>query len=192
MTTFDELVGAEPTGAERDRLRSVHALLLEAGPPPELTPEVESGPTTSMTLGRTRQRMSGRRRMLIPAIAAAVLLALFVALGVTGGNDPVVTLRGTKAAPQASGTLTILHATATVQPMEIDVRGLQAGQYCVYLVRKGHPWAECGTFSVADGNIRTEATFNSPYRVWRHDSWVVTQQVGRRDKGVTVLVPPTV
>ena len=35
--TLDELIGADTTGAERERLQHVHELLLEAGPPPEVT-----------------------------------------------------------------------------------------------------------------------------------------------------------
>src|SRR5690348_16502178 len=76
MTTFDELVGGEPTGDERARLRNVHELLVEAGPPPEIPPEIASGPTLVMTLGRVRRARSRSRRMLIPALAAAALAAL--------------------------------------------------------------------------------------------------------------------
>ena len=46
---FDELVGAETTGAERERLRGVHELLVEAGPPPELPRELEEGPPSPAT-----------------------------------------------------------------------------------------------------------------------------------------------
>ena len=42
--TLDELIGADTTGAERERLQHVHELLLEAGPPPEVSPELEQGP----------------------------------------------------------------------------------------------------------------------------------------------------
>lgn len=36
--TFDELIGPEVQGVERDRLARVHELLVQAGRPPELTP----------------------------------------------------------------------------------------------------------------------------------------------------------
>ena len=56
---FDDLLGPETQGAERERLRRVHELLVEAGPPPEIAPEIES-PTLGMTLARRpRRRLRG-------------------------------------------------------------------------------------------------------------------------------------
>ena len=57
---FEELVGADVGQEERARLQRVHELLVLAGPPPELTPELETGPTLAMTLGRRPAR--ARRR----------------------------------------------------------------------------------------------------------------------------------
>ena len=37
---FDELIGNELEGDERERLLRVHELLIAAGPPPELPPEL--------------------------------------------------------------------------------------------------------------------------------------------------------
>ena len=37
---FDQLLGGDVDQADRDRLRRVHDLLLQAGPPPELSPEI--------------------------------------------------------------------------------------------------------------------------------------------------------
>ena len=45
---FDELVGGDLTPAERERLRGVHDLLVQAGPPPELAPHMEAGPTLAV------------------------------------------------------------------------------------------------------------------------------------------------
>ncbi len=56
---FDDLVGTDVEQAERERLRRVHDLLLEAGPPPELSPEIELGPTLAMTLSRRGGRVPG-------------------------------------------------------------------------------------------------------------------------------------
>src|SRR5207249_1133991 len=41
---FDELIGAETSAAERERLRRTHELLVQAGPPPELTPQLRRAP----------------------------------------------------------------------------------------------------------------------------------------------------
>ena len=190
MTNFDELIGEEPAGAERDRLRSVHELLVEAGPPPELTPEVASGPTLAMTLGRVR-RMTRSRRMLIPAVAAALLIALVIggSLGGGGGGGVAIPLEGTVAAPLAHGTLTVLTAEPHTQPVQITVEGLEQGHYVVYLVRNGRPWTECGSFTVRNPAADTVAKMNSPYSLQAHDTWVVTRQVTGGGRGATVLRP---
>ena len=41
---FDELVGKDVPDEERARLLRAHRLLVEAGPPPELSPELDSVP----------------------------------------------------------------------------------------------------------------------------------------------------
>ena len=41
---FDDLIGGDVPAEERERLRRAHELLVEAGPPPELSPEMESVP----------------------------------------------------------------------------------------------------------------------------------------------------
>src|SRR5207248_10881524 len=52
---FDELIGADVEGAERARLQRVHALLVQAGPPAELSPELEA-PSLGLTLVRRHRR----------------------------------------------------------------------------------------------------------------------------------------
>ncbi len=81
---LDELVGTETTGAERERLQHVHELLLEAGPPPELSPELEAGPNLKMTVGK-RRRVVKQRAMLL--LAAAVALSLIFLGGYAVGNQ---------------------------------------------------------------------------------------------------------
>jgi hypothetical protein len=188
VTTFDELIGAEPTGAERERLRSVHELLLEAGPPAELAPEIASGPTLAMTFGRIR-RMKRPRRMLIPAAAAAALLALIIGISTNKGDHGlVIPLQGTAAAPTAAGTLDVIRP----KTMRIDVRGLARGTYGVYLVSNSRPTLECGSFVVSNTNVDTTATLTSHYRLHAHDTWVVTRLDDAVDPpGVTVLRPLT-
>ena len=56
---LEDLVGADLDLSERERLRRVHDLLLQAGPPPELSPEIEAGPTLAMTLGARPARGRG-------------------------------------------------------------------------------------------------------------------------------------
>jgi hypothetical protein len=198
---FDDLVGGEVTGAERERLRRTHELLLEAGPMPELSPELASGPTLGMTLARRPRR--GRRRLTLLA-AAIVAVALVFLAGYVSGNGGggggsagvsavrTLQLRGTGAAPSALASLRLLPASAGNWPMTLTVTGLPApqahGYYEVYLVRGGKPWASCGTFVVADPAAATTVTLNAPYRLRSSDRWVVTTQAAdSSEPGQTVL-----
>ncbi len=183
---FEDVVGPETTGAERERLQRTHDLLVTAGPPPELSPELASGPTLAMTLGRR----PGRARHRLALLAAAVVIVALVFLGgyVTGnrggGSSGVkavrtLQLRGTTAAPDALASLRLLPADAGNWPMTLSVTGLPAtsqGYYEVYLVRPGKPWASCGAFVVAGASKATVVTLNAPYRLGASDRWVVTMQ----------------
>jgi len=179
VTTFDELVGTEPAGAERERLRGVHELLLEAGPPPELTPEMEAGPTLAMTLSRA-QAFSHRRRGLILTATAAALVALVIGLAVGGrghGNQyPSVTMHGTGFAPNATGRIEFLRATSSRPRLKLEANGLPPLKkpYVVYLVRNGAPIAKCGSFTVSSTNHKVTAVLVSPYALKGSDKWIVT------------------
>ncbi len=198
MTGFDELVGAEPTGAERERLRNVHDLLLQAGPPPELSPELAAGPTLAMTLSRIgRLRRQRPRYVLIAAAAAlaALIIAFSTGLHGHGSRYPTIAMRGTSFASGATGTLELLPSKDARQRMRLEVNGLPSlGQrrYIVYLVRNGRPVAPCGSFTVADSRRTLTVKLMSPYRLESSDSWVVTAQPRNgTGPGVTVLQPPT-
>ena len=105
---FDDLIDDAVQGPERDRLRHVHELLVQAGPPEELPPHLEAGPTLAMTLGRERKPV--RRRVALLAATVALLAAAFL-LGYLAGNrggglasGETLQLRGTtSAARSASG-----------------------------------------------------------------------------------------
>ena len=71
--TLDDLIGTEPTDVERQRMQHVHELLLEAGPPPELSPKLEAGPTLGMTLHR--KRALKRRAMLTSSTVSSAVPA---------------------------------------------------------------------------------------------------------------------
>ncbi|MHB8468791.1 MAG: hypothetical protein ACYDCH_03410 [Gaiellaceae bacterium] len=198
---FDELVGTDVESAERDRLRRVHELLVTAGPPAELSPEIERGPTLAMTLGGRPARAVKRRVMLMAAAIMVVALAFLG--GYLAGNGSVGSLAtartlrlvGTAAAPGALASLQIEPADAAGNwPMRLNVEGLPKlpayAHYEVYVTRNGKPWAPCGTFVVAGVNHGTVVTLNAPYRLRTGDSWVVTiQRPDQRDPGTVVLKP---
>jgi hypothetical protein len=200
--SFEELVGAETTAEERERLRHVHELLLEAGPPPEVTPKLRKAPGSSGVVHF--QRRSVKRRGLLILAAALSIAAVFaagyaVANQRSGGGSSVATartvvLKGTKAAPQARATLEVWRARAGNWPMTLSVVGLKKlpphTYYEVYLVRDGKPWGSCGAFRVASSSQAVTLTLNAPYKLRKGDSWVVTRPAAHgTEPGKTVLRP---
>ena len=86
MNDFDELIGADVAGEERERLLGVHELLVEAGPPPELPPDPPGRPAA-----RRRARVCGSRPRAKLALIAAALIVLGLTFGIgftTGKNGP--------------------------------------------------------------------------------------------------------
>ena len=109
---FDELMSdAEQGEGERERLRRVHDMLILAGPPPELTPQMEAGPTLAMTIGGRGSRRHVQRRVALLAAAIVVLLLAFLVGYITGNDNnvggQVLKLQGTAAAPSAQGSLRV-------------------------------------------------------------------------------------
>jgi hypothetical protein len=196
---FDDLVGAELDDAERERLRRVHALLLEAGPPPEISPDI-AAPTLAMTLARPPRRKSRRVALLA---AAVVTIALAFLAGYATGNGRgdglsqgrTLRLVGTSAAPSALASLRIQPADAAGNwPMQLAVTGLPKlppkGYYTVWLMRNGKAYAPCGTFVVAGNDRGISVSLNAPYRFKRGDWWAVTKQMpGHHEAGPVVLRP---
>jgi hypothetical protein len=188
---FDELIGQDLPPEERERLQRVHELLVRAGPPPELSPEMELQPdvTHATRLGRPTRRRRVYRRSLVLAAAAVAVAAVFLAGYVTGnsGGGPkaagVVQMKGTAAAPNALASL-------LVEPrdpggnwtMRFTVKGLpklpKGGYYVLYLTRHGKPVAPCGGF-LTSGKGATVVWMNAPYDFRRFDrgGWVVTKQL---------------
>lgn len=204
--TLDELIGAETTGAERQRLQHVHELLLEAGPPPEVSPELERGPNLKMTVGK-RRRVVRQRAMLLLAAAIAVSLVFLGGYVVAGGGSsssrqvrPVFAqaLQGTALVPHAAGTLEVWDSSAGNWPMTLKITGLpqlpQDKYYEVYLVRDGKTWGSCGAFRVTRSRSSdvVKVTLTAPYTLRKGDSWVVTRPGrGGAEPGRTVLRPVT-
>ena len=195
--TLDDLIGADTTGEERERLQQVHGMLLEAGAPPELSPKLEAGPTLGMTL--QRKRAIKRRAMLLLAATLAVVGVFLAGYAVANrggtGVSPVFTqaLKGTALEPHAQGTLEVWDSRDGNWPMTLSVVGLPElaphSYYEVYLLRNGKPWGSCGTFrikGVSSGVVTV--TLTAPYTLHKGDSWVVTRPgAGGTEPGKTVL-----
>ncbi len=200
--TLNDLIGDEATGAERQRLQHVHEQLLQAGPPPEISADLEAGPTLGMTLGH-RRRKTKQRGMLLLA-AAIVLVLVFIGGYASGGNgskgrqQAVISqeLKGTSLVPQAQGTLQVWNTKDGHNwPMTLTVVGLPQlpghSAYEVYLVRNGKPWGSCGTFRASNSPEQpVTVTLTAPYSLEKGDTWVVTRPgQGATEPGQTVLGP---
>jgi hypothetical protein len=184
---FDELTD-DLAPEEQARLRRVHDLLLEVGPPPELPRSLRHARRPSRVLPFPADRSS--RRLVaalaaVVAVAGAFLLGYVVADDEPFGYDFTVEMRGGDAAPNASGTIDVGDRdSAGNWPMVINVRGLPelpaGGRYLLYLTKNGRPSAWCGSFRVHDGT--TSAPLTAPYRFDRFDGWVVRADIpGRLD-----------
>jgi hypothetical protein len=206
--SFEELVGAETTGAERERLRHAHELLLQAGPPAELPPGLRKAPSMGVVSLQERRRVMKRRTLVLLAAALTVVAVFFAGYAVSNqghGTSPpktasptVIPLKGTALAPRARATLEVWHSRDGNLPMRLNVVGLRKlpphSYYDVYLVRNGQlePWGLCGSFVVGGSSRVLTLKFNAPYGHEKGDSWVVTRPgPGGTEPGKTVLRPVT-
>ena len=205
--SFEELVGAETTGAERDRLRRTHELLLQAGPPAELPPGLRKAPRMGVVNLQERRRVMKRRTLVLLAAALSVVAVFFAGYAVSNQRHKsgsvssapkVISLEGTALAPHARATLEVWHSRDGNLPMRLSVAGLRRlpphSYYDVYLVRKGQlePWGLCGSFVVGASSRVMTLKFNAPYGHEKGDSWVVTRPgQGGTEPGQTVLRPVT-
>lgn len=202
--SLDDLIGTETTGAERQRLQDVHEMLLEAGPPPELSDTLEAGPTLGMSMGKQEGRRTRPRAMLLLAAALAVVVVFFAGYtlggrgsGKAGGGRVLAQgLQGTKLAPGAQGTLEVWSSQDGHNwPMTLTVVGLPElapnTRYEVYLLRHGTLGGSCGAFRVGSKpQDPVTVTLTSPYQLEQGDRWVVTRPgPGGAEPGRTVLRP---
>jgi hypothetical protein len=199
---FDELIGNDVPADERARLQRAHDLLVQAGPPPELSPELDSVPWPEDALSPTfgRRRPTGRRRLVLAAaFATAIVLGIFLGQATKDNAfraERSVALRGTELAPNASGRLEVGKQNRQGNwPMELHVKNLDrlpgGGYYDLYLTRDGKPLVLCVTFN-ADGD--TVVRFSAAYQLDRfdRDGWVVTRQPRDHHTPDQIVLKPAV
>jgi hypothetical protein len=162
---------------EQERLRRVHDLLVEAGPPPALPASLRRTPRPE------RRPFSLQRRAVAIALAAAIAVVAFGAgfFAGEGGDDfePVrtVAMRGVGSAAGAAATIEVGERdSAGNYAVVLHVQGLERvgpeGYYELLLTQDGEPIASCGTFKVeTDG---TSVPMTVGYEIDRFDDWVVT------------------
>lgn len=198
MSDFKDIVDTEGlSDDEVARLQRVHELLVEAGPPPDLPPALESPvePTDAEIL--QFPQMPKRRWALVAVLAATVALIAFGGGFLTGHGHAKASAFDTKrvVSMQGQGAVAFLkigwHDDAGNWPMEFQVSGLPKqtngrSYYELWLSRNGKPVAPCGTFRVNARN--TTIRLSVPYKFSRFDGWVVTVQgPGRHEPGPVVM-----
>jgi hypothetical protein len=194
---FSELVGEDLAPGERDRLEQVHRMMVEAGPLPELPLALQKPPVLedryeSSAAFAFLPRRGGR----ILTIAAGFALLCLV-IGYVIGNhrsgfttDFTVAMKGTAAAPRASGVLKVGQIDSVGNwPLELQVVGLKqlpkGSWYTLYLTKHKRPSEVCGTFRVHAGT--TTVRMNAPYNFREFDGWIVTTQTAGGKPGPPLL-----
>jgi len=197
---FRDLVGEDLPETESARLERVHELLVAAGPPPELPPELVQPDLDPRE--KNVEFLPRRRQGFVIAIAAAVGIAAFLGGFLAGRTKdsfgtPVfhVSMQGTALAQNASATINVGKADeAGNWPLKVDVHGLKPlpkGQYYEMFLTKGHkPSASCGTFRVTSSGDTVR--LNAPYNLRKFDGWVVTlERSGNTTHPVVLKTNPT-
>jgi hypothetical protein len=171
---FDELVG-DVSPAERARLERAHELLVQAGPPPELSPRLVAPPDEPRAAVVPFPR---RYQAAALGAAAALAVALFgagYAIGRGTAAEEAYTVPMTGAGGASAKIVVFARDAAGNWPMELSARGLPplAGnqRYELWLTKAGDLVEPCGTFVVS--GAETEVALNAPYRLRDFDGWVV-------------------
>jgi hypothetical protein len=151
---FRDLVGDDLPNEERERLERVHEMLIAAGPPPELPPELAEVPTerpAAEPIGLPRRRAGAAL-----ALAAAIALIAFLGGFIAGHSksSPFESVRSVKLGnAQASAVVNVGPTDSNGNtPMQVKVKGLPrlppGDYYVLFMTKGGKAIAECGTFRV--------------------------------------------
>ena len=201
---FDELVGQDVPAEERQRLRRAHELLVQAGPPPELSPELDAVPWPDDSQRPVRKPRQQRLLLLAAALATAAVLGYVFGQSSGGSSsatafDPVrvVKLAGTPLDRDAQGSLELGKADQGGNwPMLLHATGLrqlpEGGYYDLYLTKGKKPVVLCGSFNVRDGEAIVH--FSAAYDLshFDRDGWVITRQLPNNHEPTEIVLKPTV
>ena len=193
--SFDDIVGTEGLSREEEaKLRRVHELLVAAGPPPDLSPDLSLPPVPAEEVDPPEVAyLFRRRRGRAAVLALAAALAAFVG-GYAFGNSkgkpsafsPIRTVAMHGPSNGAShGVIKIAEKDSVGNwPMQVEVSGLpqqsnRVAYYELWLTRNGKAVAPCGSFRVNAKTTRVRLSVS--YQLTKFDGWVVTSQTGKRD-----------
>ena len=180
--------------SERDRLRRVHELLLEAGPPPPFPAALKTLAAASteahvLRFPQARRRLAGA--LLLAAALAAAAFGGGYAVGHRGAGGKVVRVAAMRGSNAVASIRVGVPDAGGNWPVDFNETGLarqteKYAYYEIFVVRGGKPGYPCGGFRVLSGaaNLR----FSVPYEVKGSTAWVVTAIDGtHRWPGRTVM-----
>jgi hypothetical protein len=199
VSHFDDMVDREGLAPDEEtRLRRVHDLLVQAGPPADLPPGLERPPTAPANAELVQFPLVPARRWTLAAAAAVALIVLGFGGGylVGYGKTKPTSFETKRVVPMHGGNALALLRLAPEDgagnwPMQLEVNNLPTQKdpgayYELWLTRNGKPIAPCGSFRV--NATTTTVRLSVPYDFKRFDGWVVTRQpAGKHDPGTVVL-----
>jgi anti-sigma-K factor RskA len=189
MTDFRDLIGDDLTPEEEARLRRVHDLLVEAGPPPELSPELESLEPPEGEI-KLFPHLPRRRRAAAVVVAAAVAAIAFgggylIADNGNGGfrTEALIPMHPPSGAGAARASIALGPVdSAGNWPLLFRVTNLpeqpRGHYYELWLTRDDGKRISCGAFRMTGKT--TTVRLNAPYKLKSFDGWIVTDDHGRR------------
>jgi hypothetical protein len=199
VSHFDDMVDREGLAPDEEaRLRRVHDLLVQAGPPADLPPGLERPPTAPAEAELVQFPLVPPRRWTLAAVAAFALIVLGFGGGYLVGyaKTKPTSFATKRVVPMHGGNALALLRLAPKDgagnwPMQLEVNNLPTQKdprayYELWLTRHGKPIAPCGSFRV--NATTTTVRLSVPYDFKRFDGWVVTRQpAGKHDPGTVVL-----
>lgn len=186
---------------EEDRLRRVHDLLMQAGPPAELPPAL-ANPGEPPSAEIVQFPSLPKRRWAVAAVAAAAVAVAAFGGGYLFGHskarpasfnaERVVEMTSPQQGVAGLAVLRVERADAAHNwPMELTVQGLpeqpqRQAYYELWLTKGGKPILVCATFRVHGKS--TTVRVSVPYSLKGFDGWVVTSHTpGQAEPGPVVL-----
>lgn len=193
---FGELVGEGLPPDEEARLRRVHDLLVDAGPPPELPQRLAEPPRPE---GRVVALAQRRLRTALILAAAVVLAAFAVGYFIGDRKDGAGSATGFTAARtvvlgKAGGRLAVVDIGERDdrgnRPMLVRTEGLRhlpgKNYYTLFMTRHGKPIVLCGSFNVGDAESTT-VRFNVAYDLEGFDGLMLAEYRHKGHKDIPLL-----